>query len=423
MSGKVVIGAQWGDEGKGKVIDILARDAQLVVRSQGGNNAGHTVVVNGETHKLHLIPSGILYPGKTCIIGNGVVVDPKSLLEEIEGLEKKGVSTENLFISDRAHIVFPYHRSLDGLQETSRGKAIGTTQRGIGPAYMDKVERTGIRFCDLLEPENFKEKVRTNVLWKNILIEKVYGGATLDSDEITDQYLGYAEKLKHRIIDTSLVIYNALSQGKIVLFEGAQATFLDVDFGTYPYVTSSHPVSGGVCIGSGVGPTTIDECIGVAKAYTTRVGEGPFVTELFDKTGDFIREEGHEYGTTTGRPRRCGWLDCVMLKFAVRTNGLTGLAINHIDTIGKLDEIKICSGYEIEGKTIDNFPASIEKLEKCKPIYETFKGWSNTDISNCRSFEELPANTQNYINRIEVLSGAKVIMIGVGPGREDIIVR
>lgn len=423
MAGKVVIGAQWGDEGKGKVIDILAKDADVVARSQGGNNAGHTVIVDDVKYKLHLVPSGVIYPGKICIIGNGVVVDPKALLEEIEELQSQGVNTDSLMISDRAHIIFPYHRSIDGLQEDSRGGSdIGTTRRGIGPAYMDKVERSGIRFCDLLNPDVFAKKVRENVQRKNLIIEKVYGGTSFDAEEIIAEYSGYAQKLKKYIKDTVAILHESVKKNQNILFEGAQATFLDVDFGTYPFVTSSHPVSAGVCIGSGVGPTAIDECIGVAKAYTTRVGKGPFITEQDNEIGNFIREAGHEYGTTTGRPRRCGWLDCVMLRYSVLVNGLTSLAINHVDTIGKVKEIKMCVAYKKDGKLINNIPASIEELETYEPVYETFEGWGDT-IAKCRKFEELPLSTQKYIKRIEEVSECKVGFIGVGPGRDDIIIR
>lgn len=424
MACKIVIGAQWGDEGKGKLIDILAQHSDIVVRSQGGNNAGHTVVAGNTKYKLHLVPSGIIYPGKICIVGNGVVVDPKSFIEEMNELKSQGVNTDLLIISDRAHIVFPYHKSIDGHQEVSRGNDdIGTTKRGIGPCYMDKVERIGIRFCDLLEPETFKQKVRLNVQMKNLIVEKVYNGEPFDSEEIIKEYLEYGEILKPHIKDTVEILHNALRENKEVLFEGAQASFLDVDLGTYPYVTSSHPVSAGVCIGSGIGPTAIDSCIGVAKAYTTRVGKGPFITEQDNEIGDFIRREGNEYGTTTGRPRRCGWLDAVMLRFAVLVNGLDGLCINHVDTIGKLEEIKLCVGYKRQGQLTYSIPASLEELDKYEPIYETFKGWTDTDISGCRKYEDLPENTKKYIKRIEEVSECRVKYIGVGPGRDDIITR
>jgi len=342
MATKVVIGAQWGDEGKGKIIDILAQQSDVVVRSQGGNNAGHTVEANGEQYKLHLIPSGILNPQTLCIIGNGVVVDPGVLLEELDMLQSRGISTDNLRIDARAHVIMPYHRELDGLSEIARGKAdIGTTKKGIGPAYMDKAERSGIRMCDLMNRELFIEKARINVKIKNEIIEKIYGGTALNADSMIEEYLGYADRLKKYVADTTVMLYEAIKSGKNVLFEGAQGTLLDLDLGTYPYVTSSHPTSGGVCIGSGIGPTMIDECIGVVKAYTTRVGKGPFPTELNDEIGEAIREKGHEYGTTTGRARRCGWFDAVIVKYAVRTSGLTSIVVNKIDTLGDIGKLKI----------------------------------------------------------------------------------
>ena len=424
MACKVVIGAQWGDEGKGKLIDVLAEGADIVVRSQGGNNAGHTVVANDVKYKLHLVPSGIIYPGKVCIVGNGVVVDPKTFLEEINELKRQGINTDGLIISDRAHIVFPYHKSIDEHQESLRGNDdIGTTKLGIGPCYMDKVERIGIRFCDLLNPKIFAQKVKFNVEMKNLMITKVYNGQPFDSESIIEEYLGYADILKPHIKDTVEILHNALKKGKEILFEGAQASFLDVDFGTYPYVTSSHPVSAGVCIGSGIGPTAIDECIGVAKAYTTRVGKGPFITEQNNEIGDFIRREGNEYGTTTGRPRRCGWLDAVMLRFTVQVNGLSALTINHVDTIGKLEKINLCVAYNKDGKTTYSIPSSLEELQKCEPVYETFEGWKGIDISKCRKFEELPETAKKYIKRIEEVSLAPIKYIGVGAGREDMIVR
>lgn len=423
MGCNVVIGAQWGDEGKGKLIDILAKDADIVVRSQGGNNAGHTVIANDIKYKLHLVPSGIIYSRKACVIGNGVVVDPKALIEEMDELISQGLNMAGLIISDRAHIVFPYHKSIDTYQEASRGADdIGTTKRGIGPCYMDKVERIGIRFCDLLEPEVFAEKVRLNVAIKNKIIVNVYNGEPLDAEQIIEEYLKYGERLKPHIKDTIVELQEALESNKNVLFEGAQACFLDVDLGTYPYVTSSHPVTAGVCLGSGIPPHALGECIGVAKAYTTRVGKGPFITEQDNEIGDFIRREGNEYGTTTGRPRRVGWFDCVMMSFSVQVNGLTSLAINHLDTIGKLDKIYICTGYTKDSKTINNIPASLNEYSKYQPIYEEFEGWGDT-ISKCRSFEELPINAQKYIRRLEEGCGCPVKYIGTGPDRDDVIVR
>lgn len=422
MATRVVVGTQWGDEGKGKYIDMLAADSDLVVRFSGGNNAGHTIVADGVKYALHLIPSGILHKGKTCIIGNGVVVDPAVLLKEIQELNEKGITTDRLLISDRAHVIMPYHKELDELQEKSRGSAsLGTTKRGIGPAYMDKTERCGIRICDLIDEEVFVEKVRANVQIKNLMIEKVYGGKGLDAEAIIAEYTGYAKQLKKYVTDANDVIFNAIDDGKNVLFEGAQATFLDLDFGTYPYVTSSNPVAGGVCTGAGVGPVFIDEVYGVLKAYTSRVGAGPFPTEQNNEIGNTIRELGWEYGTTTGRPRRCGWLDTVMIKYAARVNGLTALAINHVDTIGKLGRIKLCVAYKKDGEEITFFPASLKELAKCEPVYEEFDGWSE-DISGVRKFEDLPENAKKYIRRIEELVGVKVKLLGVGKEREQTIV-
>lgn len=422
MATRVVIGTQWGDEGKGKYIDMLAADSDIVVRFSGGNNAGHTIVADGVKYALHLIPSGILHKGKTCIIGNGVVIDPGVLIKEMKGLMEKGVSTDRLFISDRAHVIMPYHKELDALQEKFRGSSsLGTTKRGIGPAYSDKTERSGIRMCDLIDREAFEEKVRENLQIKNAIIEKVYGGQPFDADSIIAEYTEYAKFLADHVTDVNDMIFSAMEQGKNILFEGAQATFLDLDFGTYPYVTSSNPVAGGVCTGAGVGPGCIDEVYGVLKAYTSRVGAGPFPTEQNNEIGDTIRELGHEYGTTTGRPRRCGWLDAVMIKYAARVNGLTALAINHVDTIGKLDKIKLCRAYKKDGVEITHFPASLKELAKCEPVYEEFDSWDE-DISGIRSFEALPENAKKYLRRIEELTGVKVKLIGVGSGREQTIV-
>jgi len=422
MSTKIVIGTQWGDEGKGKYIDILAQDSDLVVRFSGGNNAGHTIVANGNKYALHLVPSGILHPGKTCIIGNGVVVDPAVLISELRSLSEKGVNTDNLLISDRAHVIMPYHKVLDELQEKSRGdNSIGTTKRGIGPTYADKTERCGIRMCDLIDEKIFREKVKSNLEIKNLIIEKVYGGERLNADKIIEEYLGYANILRKQITDTNAILFDAIGSGKNILFEGAQATFLDLDFGTYPYVTSSNPVAGGVCVGAGIGPTYINKVYGVLKAYTSRVGAGPFPTEQDNAIGDKIRELGFEYGTTTGRPRRCGWLDLVMIRYAARVNGLTALAINHVDTIGKMEKIKLCTSYKKDGAIIRHFPASLEELSKCEPVYEEFDGW-NEDISNIRDFNSLPANAKKYISRIEELVEVKVKLIGVGKERTNTIV-
>ncbi|WP_070001107.1 adenylosuccinate synthase [Cellulosilyticum sp. I15G10I2] len=424
MPTKVIIGAQWGDEGKAKIIDILSEKADVVVRCQGGNNAGHTVTVNEEVYKFHLIPSGILYPGKTCVVGNGVVIDPEGILGEIDHLVGKGIDVSTIKISSRAHLVMPYHKALDKAKETlsaKEGKDIGTTMKGIGPCYMDKAERTGIRVCDLYHDEVFKEKVRTNVKIKNAMLKHVYHQEVqFDAEVIIADYMRYRERLRTYIDDTTVIVYEAIKEGKDVLFEGAQGTLLDLDIGTYPYVTSSHPVTGGACIGAGIGPTMIDECIGVMKGYITRVGKGPFPTELEDEIGERIREEGHEYGTTTGRPRRCGWFDAIIGEFAVRTSGLTQIALNKIDVLKDIEKIKICVGYELNGKVIKYFPASLEDLELCKPVYEEMEGWG--DISHIRTYEALPDSVKKYLARIEELCGCKITMVGVGPNRDQNIV-
>ncbi len=424
MPSSIVIGTQWGDEGKGKIIDILASQAEVVVRSQGGNNAGHTVVNNGVTYKLHLIPSGILYPDTLCLIGAGVVIDPKSFLEELKMLNDKGISTTNLKIDPRAHVVMPWHIILDGLSEEFRGNSdIGTTKRGIGPAYMDKYERCGIRMYDLIHPEIFKEKAVATGALKNKIITAVYGGEAIDIDSVIDEYIGYGKLLSQFVDDVSVLAYEGNKDGKTIMFEGAQATLLDIDFGTYPYVTSSHPVSSGVCVGTGVGPKMIDRIIGVAKAYTTRVGKGPFPTELDDEIGETIRNVGSEFGTTTGRPRRTGWFDAVILRHSVRVNGLNGIALNKLDTLSNLGDLKICTSYQkADGTIINNFPAALEELDGCKPIYETVAGF-NEDISGCKTFDELPDACKSYIKRIEELCECPVSMIGVGPDRSQIIIR
>lgn len=424
MPTKVIIGAQWGDEGKAKIIDILSEKADVVVRCQGGNNAGHTVTVDGEAYKFQLIPSGILYTGKECVVGNGVVIDPEGILGEIDNLAQKGIDVSTLRLSSRAHLVMPYHKALDKAKESlsaKEGKDIGTTMKGIGPCYMDKAERTGIRICDLYHEEVFAEKVRENVRVKNAMLKYVYNqDVQFDAEEIITAYRAHAERLKPYVTDTTVAVYEAIKEGKEVLFEGAQGTLLDLDLGTYPYVTSSHPITGGACIGAGIGPTMIDECIGVMKGYITRVGKGPFPTELHDEIGEQIRREGHEFGTVTGRPRRCGWFDAVIGEFAVRTSGLTSIALNKIDVLKDLETIKICVGYELNGEVIKYFPASLEDLEKCKPVYEEMEGWG--DISHIRTYEELPESVKKYIARIEELVGCKITMVGVGPNRDQNIV-
>jgi adenylosuccinate synthase len=422
MAAVVVVGTQWGDEGKGKYIDILSADADYVVRYSGGNNAGHTIVHEGVKYALHLVPSGILRKGKTCIIANGVVINPAVLLTEINNLSKNKNELAELLISDRAHVIMPWHIELDSLQESFRGnEGLGTTRRGIGPAYADKAERSGIRMGDLIDPDIFREKVYSNIKIKNAVIDKVYGGKPLDAEKIIDDYLGYAEKLRPYVRDVNSIIHRAIENGKTVLFEGAQATFLDLDFGTYPYVTSSNPIAGGVCTGAGVGPKMITEILGVFKAYTSRVGSGPFVTEQENEIGNKIRELGHEYGTTTGRPRRCGWLDVVMLKYAARINSLTGLCLNHLDTVGKLDSIKICMAYKLDGKIIDYYPSNLKELARCEPVYEEFESWKDIDISKVNRYEMLPQAAKIYLRRIEEAIGVPIKYVGVGPEREQTI--
>lgn len=423
MSTFVVLGAQWGDEGKGKMTDYLAQGADVVVRFQGGNNAGHTVEVGDKQYKLHLIPSGILYNNTLNVIGNGVVLDPKAFFKEIEYLQAVGVtvSPQNLIVSDRAQLIMPYHKVMDGIKEKARGKNdIGTTGKGIGPCYTDKMERCGIRVCDLMHTEVFKERLKENVETKNEIITKIYGGDTVDYDSICSEYLAMAERLRPYVADISVRVYDEIKAGKKVLFEGAQGTLLDIDYGTYPFVTSSNTIAGGVCTGAGIGPTMINSAVGIAKAYTTRVGKGPFPTELEDETGEWIREKGHEYGVTTGRSRRCGWLDLVILKSAARISGLTSFVVTKIDTIAGLEKVKVCTGYKYEDKVIEYIPASLEDLAKCEPIYEEFEGW-DTGIENARSYEELPENARIYLKRIEEFTGTRISIVSVGPRRDQTI--
>ncbi len=423
MSAFVVLGAQWGDEGKGKMTDYLAEEAEVIVRFQGGNNAGHTVEVGDKQYKLHLIPSGILYDNKLNIIGNGVVVDPKALFTEIDYLEGEGVSVtpNKLIVSDRAHVIMPYHKVLDKLKEKARGKNdIGTTGKGIGPCYTDKYERSGIRICDLIDEEVFKEKLKENIEAKNKYIVNVLGGEALSYDEILKEYLELAERLRPYVRDTSVRLYDEIKEDKSVLFEGAQGMLLDIDYGTYPYVTSSNTTACGVASGAGIGPTMITNAVGIAKAYTTRVGKGPFPTELDNEIGEWIREKGHEYGVTTGRSRRCGWLDAVILKTTVRVSGLTSLCVTKIDTLAGLEKLKICVGYKFDGKVIDYFPASLNDLAKCEPIYEEFEGWGE-EVAEARSYNELPLNAKKYLTRIEELTGTKISIVGVGPKRDQTI--
>ncbi|KYC72978.1 adenylosuccinate synthase [Heyndrickxia coagulans] len=422
MSSVVVVGTQWGDEGKGKITDFLSENAEVVSRYQGGNNAGHTIRFNGETYKLHLIPSGIFYKDKICVIGNGVVVDPKALVEELEYLNGRGISTDNLRISNRAHVIMPYHIKLDGAEEERKGSnKIGTTKKGIGPAYMDKAARTGIRIADLLDYEEFKEKLARNLEEKNRLFEKIYETEGFTLEEILEPYYEYGQRFKQYVCDTSVVLNDALDAGKRVLFEGAQGVMLDIDQGTYPFVTSSNPIAGGVTIGSGVGPSKINHVVGIAKAYTTRVGDGPFPTELLDETGDRIRETGHEYGTTTGRARRVGWFDSVVVRHARRVSGLTDLSVNLLDVLTGIETLKICVAYRYKGKVLEAFPASLKVLAECEPVYEELPGWTE-DITGCRSLDDLPENARHYLERISQLTGVPLSMFSVGPDRLQTIV-
>ena len=425
MPANIVVGTQWGDEGKGKIIDIIASRADVVVRSQGGNNAGHTVVNDGQTYKLHLIPSGILYKNTLCLIGAGVVLDPKDLLSEIDNLSPRGVSFDNLKIDPRAHVVMPWHITLDGLSEKFRGNSdIGTTKRGIGPCYMDKTERSGIRICDLMDKEVFAKKLKGQVDAKNKIVKGVYDKEAdmFNYDEIYAEFMEYAEKLRPFVADTTVIVYDAIKAGKKVLFEGAQGTLLDLDLGTYPFVTSSHPISGGFAVGAGVGPNMIKDVVGIVKAYTTRVGEGPFVTELDNEIGEEIRIKGREFGTVTGRSRRCGWFDAVVVKYAARTNGLTSIAFMLLDVLTGFDKIKICTAYKMGDKIVNNFPASLEDLAKCEPVYEELDGW-HEDITKVEKFEDLPENAKKYVAKIEELIGVSVDMVSVGPNRAQTIVR
>ena len=416
----VVLGSFYGDEGKGKIIDYLSQNADISVRCTGGNNAGHSIEIDGKKFAFHLIPSGILNKGTTAIIGNGVVVDPKVLIEEMENIKANGYSVENLRISDKSHVIFPYHVEMDKLQEELRREdKIGTTARGIGPVYCDKFERCGIRMGDLVN-KKFEKQLRRNIENKNELF-KIYNYELIDAEETIKKYNEYAEYLKDYVVDTVSLIHNSIEQDKKILCEGAQATLLDIDFGSYPYVTSSNPTIGGICTGSGIGAKYIGEVYGVLKAYSSRVGEGPYLTEQKNEIGDTIRELGHEYGTTTKRPRRCGWLDLVALKYAAMVNGLTGLAINHVDTIGKLDKIKLCVGYRKNGKVTMDFSTDEEYLTDCEPVYEEFEG-NFGDISNCKTREDLPENAKKYLNRIEEIVKVPIKFIGIGAGRESMIV-
>ncbi|MCL0067725.1 adenylosuccinate synthase [Peptococcaceae bacterium] len=422
MSAVVLVGAQWGDEGKGKVTDFLAQRADIVVRFQGGNNAGHTVVVGDEEFKLHLLPSGILYEDKLCIIGNGVVIDPEVLISELKGLIKRGIKISRLLIDKRAHLIMPYHKKIDEAEENKKGDGkIGTTKRGIGPAYTDKYSRAGIRVADLIDKEEFKRKLEINLQNKNKLLEKYYNEKALDFNDIYQKFMSYAGFFKEYAGDASETINSAIEQGKNILFEGAQGTLLDIDFGTYPYVTSSNPIAASACIGTGVGPTKIGKVLGVIKAYTTRVGEGPFPTELYDSLGEKIRNQGGEFGTTTGRPRRCGWFDALIGRYAVRVNGFTHLAVTKLDVLTGIEELKVCTAYEINGKTTRAFPTNLNDLTKCKPVYKTLPGWQE-DITSAIKLSDLPQNARRYLEAITELLGVPISLVGVGQKRTQTIV-
>ena len=423
MSNVAIIGAQWGDEGKGKIVDLFTQDADIIVRFQGGNNAGHTLVVDGKKTVLHLIPSGALHPNKLCVIGNGVVVDPEILIEEIDALKAQGhlANDNQIRISEQAHVIMPYHKAIDQARERLRGKGkIGTTGRGIGPAYEDKIARIGIRFVDLLEADTFREKLERNIAEKNFYLKAILQEKALKFNEIHDSYSEYRDKLKQYVTNTGLLLDQQIRAGKRVLFEGAQGTLLDVDHGTYPYVTSSSTVTGGACSGSGVGPQHIHQIIGISKAYTTRVGSGPFPTELDGPEGETLRREGAEFGATTGRSRRCGWFDAVGVRHAVRMNGLTGVALTKLDVLTGFKKIPICTAYEYEGRRVNEFPASSKVMLGVKPVYEEMEGWT-APLDNVRKFSDLPATAQKYVKRIEEVIGSEIILVSVGPGREQTI--
>ncbi|WP_256759610.1 adenylosuccinate synthase [Cohnella sp. WQ 127256] len=419
MSTVVVVGTQWGDEGKGKITDFLADKADVVARYQGGNNAGHTILIENKKYKLTMVPSGIFNQNKLCVIGNGMVINPGALVEEIQYIRDNGFSTDNLKISDRAHVIMPYHLVLDGLEEDRKAdNKIGTTRKGIGPCYMDKAARNGIRIADLMVPEAFEEKARSIIADKNQVITQMYNGDPLDADSIIKDYLALAELLRPFVTDTSVILNDAIDAGKKVLFEGAQGVMLDIDQGTYPYVTSSNPSAGGVCIGSGVGPSKIKEVIGVAKAYTTRVGDGPFPTELNNDLGQWIRDKGHEYGTVTGRPRRVGWFDTVVVRHARRVSGITGLSLNSLDVLTGLETVKICTAYKFRDELMEHYPANLKLLEECEAVYEELPGWSE-DISGAKTLSDLPETTQNFVKRITELTGIPIAIFSVGRNREQ----
>ncbi len=422
MPATVIVGAQWGDEGKGKIIDLLARDSDIIVRFQGGNNAGHTIVLDKKQFILHLIPSGILHKDKICIIANGVVVNPKALLEEIDALGKRGIDIDRrLFVSTSCHIIFPYHWKLDQLKEEKKGRGkIGTTKKGIGPCYADKAARSGIRLSDLLNDDIFKIKLKDNIDEKNEILNKVYGFGGFSFDDVYPEYIGYRDRIKRYATDTISMINEALNGNRRLLFEGAQGTFLDVDFGTYPYVTSSNATAGGACIGCGISPSRIDRVLGVVKAYTTRVGEGPFPTEFPDELMSKVRNKGKEFGATTGRPRRCGWFDAVLVRYAVMLNDLKEVAVTKLDVLDNLKNLKICTGYEYKGKKLGVLPSSAEMFSEIKPIYEQLPGWM-CNIEDIKNYKDLPENAKKYLSRISELINAKISIVSVGSGREQTI--
>ena len=422
MANVIVIGAQWGDEGKGKITDLLSKSADIVVRYQGGVNAGHTIVVQNQTFKLHLIPSGILHPDTECLIGCGTVIDPQVLIKELDQLDSFNISTRNLLISETAHVTMPYHRLIDQASEEQRGShKIGTTKRGIGPTYADKSERTGIRVLDLMDAEGLRELLHRTIDYKNVILEKLYNLPPLDPEAVIDEYLEYADRLRPYVVDTSLKIYDAIQRRRNILFEGAQGTLLDLDHGTYPYVTSSNPVAGGACVGTGVGPTMIDRVIGVAKAYTTRVGEGPFPTELNGQVGELLCDRGAEFGTTTGRKRRCGWFDAVIGRYAVRINGMDCLAITKLDVLDELEEIQVCVAYEVDGVNCEDFPSNARRFARCRPIYKTLPGWQQS-TADCRSLDDLPRQALDYLKFLAELMEVPIAIVSLGPSRDQTII-
>jgi len=422
MPAVVIVGAQWGDEGKGKATDLLGSRVDYVVKFNGGNNAGHTVVIDGETYALHLLPSGILSPGCVPVIGNGVVIDLSVLMQELDDLDARGIDTSQLLVSANAHVIADYNRTLDKVNERFLGsRKIGTTGRGIGPTYADKMNRRGIRIQDLFDEKILRQKVESALELKNQILTKIYNRRAVEVDEIVDELLSYVDRLRPMVADTSLLLHEALADNKIVLLEGGQATLLDVDHGTYPFVTSSSATAGGACTGSGIAPTEISRVIGIVKAYVTRVGEGPFPTELFDDDGERLRKNGAEFGTTTGRPRRCGWYDAPIARYAARINGVTDFVLTKLDVLTGWDKIPVCVAYEVDGERVEELPTTQTEFHHAKPIYEQFDGWTE-DISGARTFEDLPVNAQNYVKALEKISGARISAIGIGPGREETVV-